>query len=105
MGNQILCDAFLDYISDIERSLFKDAIETSASEFSPVVQEKLLQTLARFDCRQRPNPSDIKSCLRQVAQFEFSSKPAAALTLMHTGITNCHTRFWSCKSVEGVGII
>ena len=101
----ILCEAFLDYISATEREIFKDALGTSDSAFSTEVQEKLLGTLSRFGCRQMPTPSNLKTCLCQVAQFEFCSKPAAAVTLMHSGVPSYDADFWQERSVEGVSSI
>lgn len=102
MSQSILCEAFLDYISATERSLFKDALSTHSSAFSPDVQEKLLSTLSRFGCRQMPTPSNLKTCLLQVAHFEFCCKPAAAISLMHSGIPPTHSEFWRTRSVQGV---
>lgn len=101
----ILCEAFLDYISATERALFKDALGTCTSAFTPDVQEKLLSTLSRFGCRQMPTPSNLKTCLLQVAQFEFCCKPAAAISLMHSGVPVTHTDFWHSRSIEGVSSI
>ncbi len=98
----VVCDAFLDYVSLTEKSLFKDALETCARELSPVLREKLLSILARYGCRQMPTPSNLKLCLLQVARFEFCSKPAAAICLMHSGIPVSHADFWRSMSVEGI---
>ena len=40
----ILCEAFLNYISGTERALFKDALSSFTDEFTPDIQEKLLST-------------------------------------------------------------
>ena len=101
----MLCEAFLDYISAIERDIFKDALSMCSGTFSCEVQEKLLGTLSRFGCRQMPTPSNLKTCLIQVAQFEFCSKPAAAVSLMHLGIPPNHANFWQRSSVVGISSI
>lgn len=102
----IRCDAFLDYVSATEREVFKDALGGSCSAFSPEVQEKLLSTLSRFGCPQMPTPSNqLMACLLQVARFEFCSKPAAAISLMHSGVPLCHTGFWRERAVEGLSSI
>lgn len=98
----VLCEAFLEYISATERTIFKDALDTSTCTFSLEVQEKLLSTLSRFGCRQLPTPSNLKTCLVQVAQFEFCCKPAAAISYMHSGIPPSHAAFWVSQSVTGI---
>lgn len=99
----VLCEAFLDYISFTERALFKEALKVNVSAFSPEVQESLLNTLSRYGCRNMPTPSNLSASLLQVAKFEFCSKPAAAIILMHSGVPSDHAKFWSSvQSVEGV---
>ncbi len=96
----LLRDAFLDYISATERVLFKDAL--SSTMFSAEMQEGLLSTLSRFSCRQIPTPSNLKTCLNQVAEFEFCCKPAAAISKLHSGIPALHSTFWNSQGVEGL---
>lgn len=73
----------------------------SNGAFSSQLQEILLNILSRFGCRQMPTPSNLRACLIQVAQFEFCSKPAAAVSLMHSGVPSMHANFWQQRSVEG----
>ena len=96
----LLQDAFLDYISNIEKSLFKEALNCVV--FTPEVQEKLLTTLSRFGCRQLPTPSNLLKCLQQIAFYEFCTKPAAAIALIHSGVPSSHLTFWRDKSVDGI---
>ena len=105
LPQSILCEAFLDYISATEREVFKDALGVCNGAFSSEVQEKLLSTLSRFGCRQMPSPSNLNTCLIQVAQFEFCSKPEAAVSLMHSGVPLSHADFWQQRSVEGISSI
>ena len=37
----------------------------------------------------------------KVAQFEFCCKPAAAVSMMHSGIPISHSSFWKSQGVEG----
>ena len=96
--NAILQDAFLDYISSTERSLFKQAL--SCTVFSSDLQERLLDTLTRFGCRELPTPTNLLKCLQQIA--EFCCKPAAAIALIHTGIPASHSQFWNTTSANGI---
>ena len=63
----LLCDAFLDYISATERTLFKDAVTSESTTFPREMQESLLSTLFRFGCRQMPTPLNLRTCFFQVA--------------------------------------
>ena len=56
----------------------------------------------RYGCRQMPTPANLQSCILQVARFEFVSKPAAAISLMNSGIPEARLKFWSSTSAEGV---
>ena len=98
----VLCEAFLDYISATERALFKEALGVCSGVFSPKVQDGLLNTLTRYGCRQMPTPSNLKTSLLQVAHYEFCCKPAAATSMMNSGVPSEHTSFWRSQSVEGV---
>ena len=50
---QILLEAFIDYVSAQERLLIKEALLSStASKFSDNIQQKVLNILSRFGCRQ-----------------------------------------------------
>ncbi len=103
ISNSILCDAFLDYISNTERVVFDNALcGDTGKKFSPYVEEKLLNTLSKYGCRQIPTPSNLKSCLLQIARFEFVCKPAAAISLMNYGVPKALVQFWLSRSVEGV---
>ena len=98
--NHVLQEAFLDYISHTEKFLFREAL--CSSTFSEDVQESLLNTLSRFGCRQLPKPSNLLKCLQQIANFEFCIKPAAAISLIHSGIPPTHLPFWKSKSVDEI---
>lgn len=96
----VLQEAILDYVSSAERLIFKDAL--NSTEILPVTQGSLLGILSRFSCRQVPTTTNLRSCLQQVARFEFCCKPAVALSVMHSGIPRSHTQFWSSKTVVDV---
>ena len=97
---QVLQDTFLDYISVTEKSLFKEAL--SAGVFTEDVKEKLMNTLARFACRQLPTPAGLIKCLENIAHYEFCCKPTAAVALIHSGIPASHTYFWCAKGAHGI---
>ena len=83
---QILLEAFLDYISAHERAVFKEALTYDIDgKFSSTIQETLLSVLSRFGCRQLPSPYNLKSCIEHIAQYEFITRPAAAVFAVYSG--------------------
>lgn len=103
---QILLNAFLDYISSAERAIFKDALNLrSAAVFPNFTKDTLVDTLSRFGCRQVPTPDKLMSTIKCIAEYEFMIKPAAAISLVHSGIPTAHRSFWSQKTVSGVSAL
>ena len=56
----------------------------------------------RVRVRLMPTPSNLRACIVQIARFEFCCKPAAAISLMHSGVPKSHTEFWSSGSVPAL---
>lgn len=96
VSEDMLMDAFSDYLSDVERQFLKTALrdQGSLAPYTPEMNEKLIGILSRFGCRQIPKPNNIRSLIYRVAQFEFCTKPAAAIALMHSGIPTSHRPYW-----------
>lgn len=99
IDSQIMLDAFLDYISETERSTFRDAIKCKA-RFSAGVQSALLDVLSRFGCRVLPTRENLLSTIQNVSNYEFLAKPAAAIALIYSGIPKNHNDFWQNQSVN-----
>lgn len=101
--SRILQDAFLDYISFAERQVFKNALKCALStKFPAAIRQTVLDVLANFGCRKLPTPANLLSSIQCVAEYEFLTKPAAAICLIYSGIPTSHTGFWSKKSVSDV---
>ncbi len=99
---QILSEAFLDYISRAERAVFKDALSCNGDRFSSTTQETLLTVLSRFGCRQLPTPTNLMFCIRDIAEYEFVTRPAAAIFSVYSGIPLTHQAFWIGKNVSSM---
>lgn len=103
---QLLLDAFLDYISAHERSVFREALRYGyEGRFPSSVQETLLNVLSRFGCRQLPTPTNLRCCIEHIAKYEFVSRPSAAVFAVHSGIPNSHQVFWMQQTVSSVSTI
>jgi len=101
--DNVLVEAFADFLSITERLTVKKALECPYSTFQAEVLDKLISLLARFGCRQVPAPSTLlKMIIIHTAKCEFLIKPAAALSLMHSGIPSIHQKFWKEKSADEI---
>ena len=99
ISTKIMMDAFMDYISSTERRSLKQALGgIHAEKFPPKVMDEITTILGRFGCRKIPKPSTLISEIEHVAVYEFCTKPAAAITLIHSGIPLDHKEFWAKKS-------
>ena len=95
--DDILFQCFMDRISVHELSIMKDAMSEAKCQlpsFSTVVSDGVLALFSRFNCRQIPTPA-INS-----AKYEFLSKPAAAVMVLHKGIPKLHLSFWTKIGVK-----
>ena len=99
--SDIIIQSFADYVSDVERCTLKAALDSKES-FSAAMRADLLNLLSRFGCRQVPTRSNLCALVEQMALYEFCAKPAAALSLIHSGIPLNHKRFWEDKSAADV---
>ena len=101
--SRILKDALLDYISCAERKVFKDALKYALStKFPAAIQETVLHVLAKFGCRKLPTPANFLSSIKCIAEYEFLTKPLAAICLVHSGIPSTQKGYWSAKSVSDI---
>lgn len=98
ISKNVLLDTFLDFVSASERTTFKNALTYDTIKFFPSsLQEDLMSTLSLFGCRVLPTPSTLINLIQQVAQYEFLTKPAAGIALIHSGIPLNHRDFWANK--------
>ena len=100
VSDSILTETFIDSLSSHEADSFKEAVtqvkqNPTIKAFSEDLSSKLVAVLSRFGCRQYPSPSKLKQMLTQVASFEFTMKPAVAITAIHQGIPSVHAPFGS----------
>ena len=100
--SRVLVDSFLDYVSDVDRSVLHGAVQIAArssiSTFSPYVQEQLLTVLSNYGCRELPSPSNLSQLLANIARFIFLTTPMSASSMIYSGIPSQHQYFWQAKS-------
>ena len=58
---------------------------TKNKAFPTGLQDELMTTLAQFDCRSLPTPSNMMSVIEQSAQYQFITKPAAGIAMINSG--------------------
>ena len=97
----ILKEAFSDYISEVECATLKNALSFTV-DFPLNVKEEVIDILSRFGCRQVPTPTNLLNLIVEVARYEFCTKPAAAISLIHSGFPEIHKLFWSSKSASDI---
>ena len=68
--------------------------------FSSTLQEKLFTILSHYGCSVCPSTTDLKSELRNVAKYEFQTKPLAALYGIGSGIHLKDKSFWTFFSIK-----
>lgn len=97
-----LLTAFTEMLSVHDASVVRSAMEAQTSEdsFPPTIVDNLLCVLGSYGCREIPRPSSLKHLIQRVAQHELMTKPAAALTAIHSGIPAQHKPFWSLMTVQ-----
>ena len=101
ISKEVLLDTFLDFVSAEERKTMQEALAyNEKDEFPSHLQEDLEKVLANFACRLLPKPSALPSVIEQVARYEFISKPAAAISMIYSGIPENHREFWSRQSPD-----
>ena len=104
---EILKHSFMDSISVYESNLVKQAlveVHNGVPSFSVQVQDGLVTMFSRFNSRQLPTPSSFHQMTINVAKYEFTTKPAAAISLLNKGIPKQHREFWVNMGVSGLGI-
>lgn len=101
----VLFDALMDYVSENERQKLVSARHFRGKTFSAEMLSDLLSVLSKFGCREMPTPANLTTVLFQIAQFEFCAKPAAALSLIFSGVPDAHKTFWRALGPDGIGRI
>ena len=97
---QIMIEAFLNYLSDYEANILKQALSTSGSEISGQMQTDLVDILSKFGCRQVPKRANIRTLVLQVATHEMQTVPSRVLHYMHSGVPLQHKPFWESLTVN-----
>ena len=98
IDDSILITCFVDYVSMYNATILKEAF-SEKQHFSPILLSALTSLLSQYNCRQIPNPSNLKSLLVEIARYEFLIKPLGALHALHSGVA-VHLEFWNSLSVK-----
>ena len=100
--DHIYIEAFMDFLSITERQTVTKAMNSTDNNFQRELLNQLVCILSRFECRQLPAPLSLLKMIVQAAKYEFLIKPAAVLSLLHSGVPSIHQPFWKNKSVQDI---
>lgn len=103
--DDILLQSFMDSISVHELSIVKDAmleVKQQLPSFSSGVSDGVLSLFSRFNYRQIATPATFEKMVINSAKYEFLSKPAAAIMMLHRGIPEQHKPFWTKMGLNGL---
>lgn len=97
--DSILVDAFADYLSTYESAFIHEVLvlikDQQPRAFTNEQTKKLVDILSRMDCREIPNPANLRRLIVQVARHEFLTRPLGALYAFNSGIPATHHPFWN----------
>ena len=98
-SSSILIEAFSESLCSYEAGIIKQALEEST--FSTDLQTKIVSILSRYGSRACPSTStDLRAQLLNVGKYEFLIKPMAAISSIHSGISEEEKLFWRNFSVN-----
>ena len=83
------------------RSAFGE-VDSGATVFTAQMQSELIELVSHFGSRDIPTPPMLKGLFPQIAQYEFTLKPAAAIAAIHSGVPDQHALFWKNLGVTGL---
>ena len=98
-SSSVLIEAFSERLCSYEADIIKEALETST--FSTNLQTKVVTILSRYGSRVCPSTSaHLRAQLLNVGKYEFLIKPMAAISAIHSGISDEEKLFWRNYSVN-----
>ena len=102
VGGKVYLEAFLDYLSEVDRFTINQALVLTGSTFPDSLKGRLIEIVSAFNCRQVPTPGALRQTLLQVSKYVFQSKPMLAISEINSGIPEVHRPFWSSKVADDV---
>ena len=96
IADSILTKSFFNHITLFERQ------KLDAALCGTMDVDTVMSILSRFGCRKMVTPTNINSLICNAAKYEFIRKPMAVNTLIHSGIPQSHTQFWSNLGIDGI---
>ena len=100
ISDALLRDSFISSLSVHEASIVRNAMCQSGSNYSISMQAELVSILSCYGCKEAPRPANLSQLLIQASRYSFSVKPAAAISMMNTGVPKKHQSFWKIMTVE-----
>ena len=96
--DSILIDTFADYLSTYESAFIHEILvllkDQQPHVFTNEQTKTLVGILSRMDCREIPNPTNLRQLIVHVAKHEFLTKPLGALYAFNSGVPAIYHPFW-----------
>ena len=96
----LLYSSFLSSLSAHDASIVEGALQMGNVDYSSSLQDELVSILASQGCRQIPNALNLRSLMVQAARYTLLIQPAAALSMLHSGVPKQHASFWATMSLK-----
>ena len=100
VSESVLLESFVDNLNTHQTAILKEAFNFRGKAFATTILTDLLTILSAFGCREVPQPANLRCVVLDVAKFEFSIKPATAISIIHSGLSPAHRQFWSEQSIN-----
>ena len=84
VSDDVILEAFPDSVSNYDATILRKALISEV--FEEPFQDKLLNVLSKFGCRQLPSPGNIRKIFLQIGRFEFLIKPLHAVMSIQEGV-------------------
>ena len=97
LPEEVLIATFIDSLSLYDSKLMTEALQQAAQDlpsFRDEISTGLQNLLSFYQCREIPRPSTLKRIVLQIATFEFTTKPTAAIEAVRSGVPAVHAAFW-----------
>lgn len=101
----VVIDAFIDYISTYESSIFQEALQVSKKPgaiFLPQLKASLVDILGNRGCMEIPTANNIRKLITEVSKYELITKPLGALQSLRAGVPTYYHPFFQDFSVQNL---
>ena len=99
--DHILLESLIDFLSEHEGSILRDAIRyQGTTDFPSDQKSEVICVLSKLESHDIPTPSNLKPQLINVAKFQFHVKPLGLLYAMRSGVPKIYSGFWEELTIE-----